>query len=285
MEFRRVLFRSDRISIKVSKDIPTKSKENKITQEISDYKLYEDLRQLRLELSKEAHMPPYIIYSDRTLLELTNLRPQNLKMLLGVNGIGNQKAEQYGTKILSITSKYATNIEKIDLVQDKEPKIVNNEQNDNLELYNALKAIRLQIAKEEKVSAFVVFPNTVLTQLVDIKPTTTEELLEIKGFGKNRVAKYGQIILDEITNYLNDQDIKPTVHKEQIENPTEDLKIKEIFADIEPVVVTDTPSIEEAKLINNQVIEENTPEVKPIIKVIPKQSFIRKMLNHLRVKR
>lgn len=275
---------SNRISMKVSKDIPSKSKENKIKHEISDYKLYDELRQLRLELSKEAHMPPYIIYSDRTLIELTNLRPRNIEMLLNVNGIGNQKAEQYGEKILAVISKYIKNIENTDLVHEQEEQSSKNEKNDNLDLFNALRTLRLKIAKEEKVSAFVVFPNTVLTQLVDIKPKTIEELLEIKGFGKNRVAKYGQIILNEITKYMSDQNTKPTIHKEQIEKLSEDLKIEETVDDIQ-TVFQNIQSIEKAKPINDRNKEENTPEVKSIIKVMPKQSFYRKMKNLFRIKR
>ncbi|MCU0563202.1 MAG: DNA helicase RecQ [Desulfobacterales bacterium] len=63
-------------------------------------RLFERLRQLRLEISKELGVPPYVVFHDRTLKEMAVRRPSNRSELLGVTGVGERKAEQYGERFL-----------------------------------------------------------------------------------------------------------------------------------------------------------------------------------------
>lgn len=66
----------------------------------------------------------------------------------------------------------------------------------DLELYEKLKAWRLERAKKEKVSAFIIAHNTLLEELARRKPQTPQALLGIKGFGQNKLDKYGPEILE-----------------------------------------------------------------------------------------
>jgi len=58
------------------------------------------LRALRKRLADEAAVPPYVIFSDRTLLDLLASKPKNDEELLGVFGLGKVKVERYGAAIL-----------------------------------------------------------------------------------------------------------------------------------------------------------------------------------------
>ena len=47
-------------------------------------------------------MPPYVVFHDRTLLELAARRPTSLDELAGVGGIGAAKLERYGEALLAV---------------------------------------------------------------------------------------------------------------------------------------------------------------------------------------
>jgi ATP-dependent DNA helicase RecQ len=62
--------------------------------------LFEKLRQLRLSISKDLGVPPYVVFHDKTLKEMAALRPSDRAELLQVGGVGERKAEQYGELFL-----------------------------------------------------------------------------------------------------------------------------------------------------------------------------------------
>lgn len=64
------------------------------TAELTD--LYEHLRAIRKNLSKEQGVPPYIIFSDKSLQDMANIRPRNRDEFLMVHGVGEAKAQKYG---------------------------------------------------------------------------------------------------------------------------------------------------------------------------------------------
>ena len=66
-----------------------------------DLTLLSNLKKLRLKLAREKGVPAYIVFSDRTLIEMANLKPQNLEEMLYVNGVGKQKLELYGAAFLN----------------------------------------------------------------------------------------------------------------------------------------------------------------------------------------
>ena len=62
----------------------------------------------------------------------------------------------------------------------------------------ALKALRRELAKEEKVPPFLVFTNAALEDMAEKLPATEEELLQVNGVGEYKVKKYGKAILKAI---------------------------------------------------------------------------------------
>ena len=64
------------------------------------YKLFEKLRQLRLAIAKEEAVPPYIIFSDKTLIDMCTRLPGNKREMLAVSGVGEHKFNKYGQRFL-----------------------------------------------------------------------------------------------------------------------------------------------------------------------------------------
>ena len=72
--------------------------------------LFETLRQLRLQIAKEESVPPYIVFTDKTLIDMCEKLPQNEDEMLNVSGVGQNKLKKYGQRFLQeISSFLSTN--------------------------------------------------------------------------------------------------------------------------------------------------------------------------------
>ena len=66
----------------------------------SGYDLFEILRKLRLEIAREEALPPYIIFSDKTLIDMCVKLPADRESFLNVSGVGVTKLDKYGQRFL-----------------------------------------------------------------------------------------------------------------------------------------------------------------------------------------
>ena len=72
--------------------------------------LFETLRQLRLQIAKEESVPPYIVFTNKTLIDMCEKLPQNEDEMLNVSGVGQNKLKKYGQRFLQkISSFLSTN--------------------------------------------------------------------------------------------------------------------------------------------------------------------------------
>jgi ATP-dependent DNA helicase RecQ len=71
-----------------------------------NHALFAILRSKRKEIADAAGVPPYVIFSDRTLVELAAFTPQTSEKLLAINGIGLVKARQFGDAFLELIRDY-----------------------------------------------------------------------------------------------------------------------------------------------------------------------------------
>jgi ATP-dependent DNA helicase RecQ len=67
-----------------------------------DRDLWERLRTLRRELATSQNVPPYVIFSDRTLWEMVRFKPRTLEDMASINGVGVKKLDQYGLAFLDV---------------------------------------------------------------------------------------------------------------------------------------------------------------------------------------
>ena len=81
--------------------------------------------------------------------------------------------------------------EEVNLTRPEEPELNEIEQ----EIYNRLAAWRTRKSTEEHIAPYIIAHNSILKEIVRLRPTTTRELYAIKGFGERRVNKYGKDII------------------------------------------------------------------------------------------
>lgn len=73
---------------------------------VTDNTLFEILREVRKEISSRDQVPPYIVFSDSTLREMSEVAPTEEKELLEIKGVAKTKLERYGEDFLSVIRKY-----------------------------------------------------------------------------------------------------------------------------------------------------------------------------------
>lgn len=72
------------------------------------YEMFDKLRNLRHEIAKQDSMPPYIIFSDKTLVQMCIKCPTNKEEMLEVSGVGEVKFEKYGQRFLDEICEFKT---------------------------------------------------------------------------------------------------------------------------------------------------------------------------------
>lgn len=88
-------------------------KEPKKVQQLSDEEtdtLFEVLRELRTDLASEAGVPPYVVFSDSTLKEMSRIRPSSRLEMLQIKGVGQSKLDKYGEAFLSRMKNADSNV-------------------------------------------------------------------------------------------------------------------------------------------------------------------------------
>lgn len=79
----------------------SKNKQKDVMAEHDNQDLFEKLRQLRRKIAEEASIPPYVVFSDKTLHEICVFLPDNADQFLMINGVGQTKLERYGEQFIN----------------------------------------------------------------------------------------------------------------------------------------------------------------------------------------
>jgi len=100
-----VLFKKEKVYGRVEAKVRSSTK-RLILKEEYDEELFEILRQKRRQIAEARNVPPYVIFSDRTLIEMAKELPQNEFQLSKISGIGEKKIKSYGSIFLILIKSY-----------------------------------------------------------------------------------------------------------------------------------------------------------------------------------
>ncbi len=133
-----------------------------------DEALFEALRGLRTELANEQGVPPYVIFSDASLIEMARLRPQTDATFRYINGVGEMKLERYGAAFLAVIRDYPL------------PEILNNNFsdtiNETLSMYQDGLSIE-QIAEKRELTLSTIYGH--LADVIEAGMLKAADVLEI----------------------------------------------------------------------------------------------------------
>lgn len=97
---------AERMMLRAQKKETTKQKSRSKGRERSQMaksnSIFERLRKVRLDLARAEKVPPYLIFSDRTLVEMCQKMPATEEELMEISGVGAHKLQKYGDAFLSV---------------------------------------------------------------------------------------------------------------------------------------------------------------------------------------
>jgi ATP-dependent DNA helicase RecQ len=64
------------------------------------------LREKRMEIARAQNVPPYVIFHDKTLIELAAARPASRAEMANVAGVGEAKLDRYGPAFLTVIAEH-----------------------------------------------------------------------------------------------------------------------------------------------------------------------------------
>lgn len=172
--------------------------------------LYDQLKAWRNQTAAENDVLDYMILPMKTLLELTESMPANLKQLAKIKGIGKAKLNQFGQEIVEIISRYCDGqgIERSDAAVEEETKTVTKKQKPDtkqasLDLFKSGKTIP-EIARERNFTT-----GTIETHLLHFIGTGEIDLFSIFPTEKIKLitdyfSKNPQATLSEAKNSLGE---------------------------------------------------------------------------------
>jgi ATP-dependent DNA helicase RecQ len=105
----RAVFDGARVMVPVEERRPeVQAAAEGAAQAAHDPALFELLRALRRELADAADLPPYVVFSDRSLVEMATYYPQSPQRLLDMHGVGQRKLTAYGDRFLEVIRTYCS---------------------------------------------------------------------------------------------------------------------------------------------------------------------------------
>ena len=88
------------------KEKPKKNKKGMDSLTSAGFKLFDKLKELRLEIARAEKIPPYIVFNDKTLIDMCAKIPTTKSDMLNVSGVGENKYGKYGERCIAVIKEY-----------------------------------------------------------------------------------------------------------------------------------------------------------------------------------
>ncbi len=178
-----------------------------------DNELYSILKEIRKEISVENGVPPYVIFGDATLKEMTVKYPVNKEQMLNISGVGEIKYKKYGEIFENEIKKFIkeNNIETSNEINEKEEvkmESIHLDINTNEELFNKLDEIRHEFAKKENTIPKMIISKNSLKEISGRYPINIDELKDISGIGPKKISLYGEKLILAVNDYIAQNNIE-----------------------------------------------------------------------------
>ncbi|NFO15287.1 DNA helicase RecQ [Clostridium botulinum] len=178
-----------------------------------DNELYSILKEIRKEISVENGVPPYVIFGDATLKEMTVKYPVNKEQMLNISGVGEIKYKKYGEIFENEIKKFIkeNNIEISNEINEKEEvkmESIHLDINTNEELFNKLDEIRHEFAKKENTIPKMIISKNSLKEISGRYPINIDELKDISGIGPKKISLYGERLILAVNDYIAQNNIE-----------------------------------------------------------------------------
>ena len=197
-----ILFNGKKIYIK--KKIEKENPNNSASELDYDAHLFEILKDLRREIAAANNIPPFIVFTDISLQEMSTYFPTNVENMLEMNGVGENKMAKYGEVFMGKIKQYVeeNNITPIKKISAKRKNTTHSEIGDTFlntfNMYKSGKSIE-QIATERNLSRRTIEGHLIkcyesgmdIDFTKDLHTEFEQEILHaIREFGTRKIANF-----------------------------------------------------------------------------------------------
>ena len=147
------------------------------------------LKARRRALAEAAGVPAYIIFPDRTLIEMAERRPQSLDALMGITGVGAKKLATHGAAFLEVlTGAPAAPL------HPARQKLAGSA---GADVFDRLAEAQLSLARgHDGTGKFLSCTRATLAQIVRLAPQTLQALERVQGMGPQKTERFGAAFLE-----------------------------------------------------------------------------------------
>ena len=153
-----------------------------------DEPLLSALKAKRRALAEAAGVPAYIVFNDRTLIEMAQARPASLDAMAAISGVGAKKLERYGTEFLTVMNGTA------EAVHPARRRLAGGAAGP---LFDRLQAVQADLARgADGTGKFLTCTHSTLRHMAEQRPATLEEMGRLPGMGAQKLDRFGAAFLD-----------------------------------------------------------------------------------------
>ena len=153
-----------------------------------DAALLAALKAKRRALAEAARVPAYVIFPDRTLIEMAERRPDSLDAMAGITGVGAAKLARYGDAFLAVV----TGAEAASLHPARRALAGR----DAGAIFDRLQAAQLRLVRgSDGTGKPMSCAPSELRRIAEARPTTLTDLARIGGLGEQKLERFGDAFL------------------------------------------------------------------------------------------
>ena len=154
-----------------------------------DAPLLSALKAKRRALAEAASVPAYVVFPDRTLIEMAERKPATLDQMAQITGVGAKKLESYGALFLAvITGAMATPLH---------PQRMRLAGRDAGAIFDLLEAEQLRLARgDDGIGKHLSCTTASLRKIAEGRPSTLSDLDRVGALGPQKIERFGQAFLE-----------------------------------------------------------------------------------------
>ena len=154
-----------------------------------DAPLLSALKAKRRALAEAANVPAYVIFPDRTLIEMAERRPSNLDEMMGITGVGAKKLDSFGAAFLAVITGAEPGA-----LHPARMRLVGR---DAGQVYDRLADAQLRLQRgEDGTGKPMSLSSGTLRKIAEARPSTLSELDRVGDLGPQKMERFGAAFLD-----------------------------------------------------------------------------------------
>jgi ATP-dependent DNA helicase RecQ len=146
------------------------------------------LKARRRALAEAQNVPAYVVFPDKTLIEMAEKKPLTLDQMAGITGVGAKKLESYGSAFLEVITGAGETLHPARMRLAGKPEGA---------VFDRLAEVQLQLSRgEDGTGKYLSCTHSTLRQIAERRPSTLAELQAVQGMGALKVERFGEAFLE-----------------------------------------------------------------------------------------